>query len=102
MAQPESRGREVHRPREAAHRARALAGGFAVVACRAQSTAPVWASTRIANPESTLGPASLTWATVALGLAAASAGAGGEAISTSATRASEASRRLVVRIRVPS
>src|SRR6266496_6208401 len=79
-----------------------LAGGLAVVACRVQSTAPVWASTRIAKPEATLGPATLTSATVALGLAAASAGAGGEAVSTSATRASEASRRLVVRIRVPS
>src|SRR6266702_4487720 len=79
-----------------------LAGGLAVVACRVQSRAPVWASTRIAKPEATLGPATLTSATVALGLATASAGAGDEAVSTSATRASETSRRFVVRIRVPS
>ena len=75
-----------------------LAGGLTVVACRLHRTAPVWASTRMANPEATLGPGALGVVTTVDGRGAATAGAGGEAVRTSAAKASETSRRLVVRI----
>jgi hypothetical protein len=42
-----------------------LAGGLGVVACRVHITAPVRASTRIANPEATFGPENFALATAA-------------------------------------